>query len=117
MTVFPVSKAAIEGPAAAARRAAGEGEDEAHRPLHQVAVVRLARGPAEKNACLAACDLARQLADDVGVHATDRRGLFRPIVGQAMPQQHERRNDVDLFAGEEHRLLLGHWLGLGSRIL
>ncbi len=68
---------------------AGEGQEQAHRPLHQVAVVVLAGVPAGEQVGLLARGLAGQGADDLRVGAADRRGLLRGVVLQRLAEEGE----------------------------
>ncbi len=65
--------------------------EQRHRPLHQIAVVVLARVPADEDLGLPRRHLARQLANVLRVDPADLTRLLRRVVLQMPPQADEDR--------------------------
>jgi hypothetical protein len=73
---------------------ARETEKQRHRPLHQIAVVVLARVPTDEDLGLPRGHLARQLADVVRVELADLPRLLRRVLLEVAPQPREHRFDL-----------------------
>ena len=95
---------------------AGEREQQAHRSLHQVAVVVLRGVEAEQHRRPLRCDLPRQQPDRVGMHAADRRRIFGRVARQAIAQQVEHRPHLDALAARDRRCERAFERGLRIRL-